>query len=186
MHNIDYITVPENVNRKELLADIVQIANKDGDGYCGPMHWHDEIKPLESCEAAEAKIKQLDKGWYDDHAVRYYDYNSAKQTSKMTEIRQRIAKLCKQRDEFVEKTSVRKFKANYIGCKCCESKLRRDKLRGEHCPVCGKDLRADSTIEKIKDYEKRISQCWADIEAEKKKQTKARKVMWLVKYEYHS
>lgn len=186
MHNIGYISEPENVKRDWVIANIVEEACRDGDGYSGPLKWHDEIPVQENRDAAEAKIQQLDKGWYDDHAVRYYDYSSAKPTTKMEEIRQRIAKINDQKMKFVEQTSVRKFKADYIGCRECGSKLRRDKLRNEHCPLCGKDLRANSTIEKIEDYDKKINDCWASFEAEKKKQKNARKVMWLIKYEYHS
>lgn len=186
MHNIGYISEPENVKRDWVLSKIVEEACRDGDGYSGPLKWHDEIPVQENRDAAEAKIKQLDKGWYDDHAVRYYDYSSAKPTAKMDEIRQRIAKINDQKMKFVEKTSVKKFKADYIGCRECGSKLRRNKLRSEHCPLCGKDLRANSTIEKIKDYDKKINDGWESFEAEKKKQKSARKVMWLIKYEYHS
>lgn len=186
MHNIDYITVPENVNRKELLSDIVQIARRNGDGYNGPMHWHDEIKPLESYEAAKERIKKLDKGWYDDHAVRYCDYNSAKQTSKMTEYRERIKKLQAQKAKYAEENSVRNFKADYIGCKKCGSKVSRKHLHTDFCPVCHSDLRSETTKTTLLNYDARVNELWDKIEEEKKKQTKARKVMWLVKYEYHS
>ncbi len=48
-------------------------------------------------------------------------------------------------------------------------------IRGEKCPLCGTDLRPESTIEKIKWYDKKASEC-----AEKYRQE-----FWLAKIESH-
>lgn len=41
-------------------------------GYHGNMTIHNDII-CKNREEAEKKIEQLDRGWYDDHAVRYKD-----------------------------------------------------------------------------------------------------------------
>jgi hypothetical protein len=185
MHNIGYMSQPENVKRDWVMSVISQEAEDNGDGYYGPMHWHDEIKPLENREAAEARIKQLDRGWYNDHAVRYYSYDDAKVTNKMVEYRQQIAKLQKKKAEYAEKNSVRNFKADYIGCKQCGSKVSRKHLCTDFCPVCHNDLRSETTKTTLLNYDARIRELWNKIEEEKKKQKSAKKTMWLIKYEYH-
>lgn len=187
MHNIGYITRPENVDRGRVLAMIQDIAEHDGDGYyTGGPKWHDEIPPMESEKAAEAKIKELDKGWYDDHAVRFYDYSEAQETKRMTEIRKRITETQDRMTAYAKEHSVKAFKAEYIGCPKCGSKLSRKHLGGDFCPLCRTDLRSDTTRQKLHEYGSKIDMLWQQIEDEKKKQTKAKRVMWLIKYEYHS
>lgn len=186
MHNIHYCSDPENVDRGKVMAYITDYAERDGDGYVGPMHWHDEIPPLEDRAAAEAKIKELDKGWYDDHAVRYYDHSDAKPTKKMGEIAQRRAETKEKMKQYAAAHSVRSFKADFVGCPNCGSKLARKRLTSERCPVCYTDLRSETTLKKLEEYGQKIERLDDQIEQEKKKQKAARKIMWLVKFEYHS
>lgn len=184
MHNIRYLDYPEKCNRKEIISIICDIAEHDGDGYSGPMHWHDEVAPLESYEAAERWIKAHDKGWYDDHAVRYYDYSRLKDTKKISELKQRALEIQKKKGEYATEHSVKKLKAVLITCPKCGSKLSRAHLRSEYCPLCNTDLRSKTTQETLKHFDERISQVWKTIQAEQRKSKG--EVRWLVKYEYHS
>lgn len=186
-HIISHMVEPEKVDRRNVMAAIIEEAEREGDsGYYGPLHWHDEISPLESQEAAEKRIEMLEKGKsYSDHAVRFYDYSSAKVTDKMVEYRRRIAKLQSQKAKYAEDNSVLHFKADYIGCKKCGSKVSRKHLRADFCPVCHNDLRSETTRTTLLNYGSRIRELWDKIEEEKKKQKAAKKTMWLIKYEYH-
>lgn len=186
MHNINYREFPENVDRKAVLNSIIKEAARDGDGYSGPMHWHDEIRPLEDRDAAEARIRQLDKGWYDDHAVRFYDFSGAKETKRMTELRERVRETCEKRFKYEKEHSVVAFKAEFVGCPKCGSKLARKFLRGDTCPVCRADMRSETTKQTIEGYKAKVDSLEKQLEEERRKQLAARKVMWLVKYEYHS
>lgn len=186
MHNIGYIEKPENVNRSWVLDLICDEACREGDGYSGPLKWHDEIQPLENRAAAEEKLKQLDKGWYDDHAVRFYDYSDAKPTKRIDELQKRIAETRDKMRVYAKEHSVLTFKAEFIGCTGCGAKLPRKLLHSDYCPVCRHDMRSDTTLKKLEEYGKKIEQLADQIAEEKKKQPKAKKVMWLIKYEYHS
>lgn len=186
MHNIHYWVEPENADRKSVIDRIMKFAERDGDGHSGRLRWHDEISPLEDQEAAEAKIKALDNGWYDDHAVRFYDHSDAKPTKKMGEIAQRRAETKEKMKQYAAAHSVRNFKADLVGCPNCGSKLARKRLTSERCPVCYTDLRSETTLKKLEEYGQKIERLDDQIEQEKKKQKAARKVMWLVKFEYHS
>lgn len=185
-HNITFTSVPENVDRKRLLAGIQMEAEENGDGYPGAVKWHDELAPLGSREEAEAKINQLDRGWYDDHAVRYYWFGDAKETKRMTEIRARIQETRDKMTVYRREHSVTNFKAEFIGCPNCGSKISRKYLRADNCPVCRADMRSETTKKTLAGYEAKIRDLNAQIEQERRKQTSARKVLWLVKYEYHS
>ena len=52
------------------------------------------------------------------------------------------------------------------------------------CP--GRVAKDRSLQKKLREYGAKVDSLWDQIEAEKRKQTKARRVMWLIKYEYHS
>lgn len=182
-HQICYKVFNENVNRKAVLAAIQAEAERYGDGYSGPLKFHDEIQPLESRDAAEARIRSLDKGWYDDHAVRYIDHSEAKETKRMTEIRTRIRETREKANAYSAEHAVTSFKAEYIGCSVCGSKVARKYLRSSVCPVCRADMRSETTKKTLESYETKIRDLNDQLERERRKQ--AGKVMWLVKYEYH-
>lgn len=184
-HAIHYIVVDEKANRKHVMADIQDDARENGDGYHSKMTWHDEISPLSSREEAETFIEAHDNGFYDDHAVRFYDYSAAAETDKIKETKERLAELMKAKQDYIAEHSVRKFQAKHIGCQKCGSKIAKEYLRGERCPVCGMDLRAQSTLNRIDSFNERIDGLRDRIEAEKRKQKTKAKIKWLVKYEYH-
>jgi hypothetical protein len=185
MHNIRYLTYKEDISRVLVMADVCEIAKRDGDGYDSNITWHN-VSPLESYEEAEKFIKEKDTGWYSDHAVRYKDYSSAKKTTKITEYEAKVLELKKAKNKYKKAHSVHSFQAKHIGCPKCGSKLNKKYFIGEHCPLCRADLRAKTTIEKIEWYDAKIKDYESRIDKEKQKQKKYCKIMWLVKIEYHS
>lgn len=76
-------------------------------------------------------------------------------------------------------------KAAYIGCRSCGSKLNKDKLRGESCPLCYSDLRSATVLNRIDGFDKKKDELLSKIEIEQVKQKKKAEVKWLVGYEYH-
>lgn len=183
-HVISRITEPEKCNRGLVMAAIAERAERDGDsGYYGPMHWHDEVSPLKNREEAEKWIRAHDKGFYDDHAVRYYDYSRLKDTKKITELKAKAAALAKEKAEYIAKHSVKNLKANLITCPVCGSKLSRERLRTESCPLCYTDLRSKTTLDGIKRYEERTANVWKQVQVEQQKGKG--EIRWLIKYEYH-
>ncbi len=185
-HNICYMSVPERCNRKEVVQSIAERANRDGDGWNGPMHWHDEIPVQKNWDAAKELIKALDKGWYDDHSVRYYDHSGAEITPKIKELQDKHAALTTKLGQYEAEHSVKNLKAAYIGCPACGSTLARERLRGELCPLCQTDLRSKTTLDTIKGYRERMVETSRKIQTEMEKQKANRKIKWLVKNEYHS
>ena len=182
-HVIEYLDEKENCNRKGIENDIAIAARYNGDGWQGPMHWHDEVKPLKNYNAAQKWIEEHDKGWYDDHAVRYYDYCKVKPTKKMGELQQKIRELREQKVAYENLHSVKKRKSEYIGCPKCGSKLFREYLKSEYCPLCRSDLRSQTTLDTLANYDKRIQKVQIQLEDETEKQKG--EVRWLIKYEYH-
>lgn len=187
MHEIYYWDYEENTNRSEIMAEIQDIAEREGDGYHSSMTWHDKLAPFESREEAKTFIERENTDhWYDDHAVRYMDYSSASKTKKCEELESKIKDLVKLSREYEKKHSVHNSEAKHIGCKNCGSKLNKEYIVGEKCPLCRHDLRSKTTLEKLEYYRKKIDEYGDKIKLEMRKQKKAAKVMWLVKFEFHS
>lgn len=184
-HQIHYMTCEENVNRTKVLNDIQDRARRDGDGYSSYVRWHDNVSPCDSYEDAKKFIDDRDRGDYDDHAVRYYDYSQLPETAKEKKFKDQIQELRIAKAEWIRSHSVKTQKAQYIGCPTCGSKLNKDRLRGESCPLCNTDLRSRYILEKIEWYDHKINLCYDAIAEERKKQKKKARVMWLVKYEFH-
>lgn len=183
-HLIRYIEVGEKAVRYLVMANIEEDARRNGDGYQSKMTWHDNIPPFATKKEAEAFIEKYD-GSYDDHAVRFYDYSGATKTAKIEEYETKVVELLKGLREYKNEHSVHTFKANHIGCPKCGSKLNKEYLSGEHCPLCRTDLRSKTTLDKIKWFEEKIADYRKRIETEKMKQRKNVKIKWLVKYEFH-
>lgn len=186
MHNIYYITCGENENKRNIMADIQEHAEQEGDGYSSRFTWHDEIPPYENYDKAKEAIKMLDRGFYDDHAVKFYDYSNANKTAKIKEYETKIQELARNERKYKEEHSIHLLKAKHIGCERCGSKLNKDYIVGERCPLCSKDLRSKTTIEKMEWFNKKRKEYNARIEDEKMKQKSKAKIKWLIKYEFHS
>ena len=182
-HNIGYIDVKENADRKKVMRRIQEEADRYGDGYPGGVKWHDAVSPLKDRESAKRWIDEHDNGWYDDHAVRYYDC-SANKSKKTEEIEANIKKMWDKICAYEKAHAVQTFKAEYISCPKCGSKLKRELLRTQRCPVCGSDLRSKTTIDTLAGYRAKHEDLQKKLADEKAKQKGP--VMWLVKYEYHS
>ena len=60
----------------------------------------------------------------------------------MEQIADRIRRMGEQRDKFAEEHSIHMLSANLVTCTNCESKIAKDYVEGEMCPVCGNDLRS--------------------------------------------
>lgn len=72
-HSINYFSCANadlNKAMKRYLATAYD--PQESSGYHGNMHVHKNII-CENYEEAEKMIQRLDRGWYDDHAVRFKD-----------------------------------------------------------------------------------------------------------------
>lgn len=71
-HAIRHLDYHCSVNKRQILKDINSFAYdpQESSGYHGNLKFHDDIICKNRDEAVE-KINQLDKGWYDDHAIYY-------------------------------------------------------------------------------------------------------------------
>lgn len=187
-HAIEYFTTD---NRKYIMKmaeewasyNVDRQENPNGD-YHGKMTIHDNII-CKSYEDAVEKIQQLDNGWYDDHAVQYRDIDSLKPTKTMNQIEERKAKLIADKFDYMEKHSVKARKSEFIGCPKCKSKLAREHLLSERCPLCGEELRPDYVVERIKKYDEDYNELFKKYRNLAEKRKESCPIKWCFKVEVH-
>ena len=161
--------------------------------YHGNLTIHDRII-CDNVEEAEKKIKALDNGWYDDHAVQFYDIPSVEDTKKMERLMERIAENHMKREAYEEKHLIQNLKSKLITCSHCGSKIAKDYMRSQYCPVCrDQDLRADYILKRLEKFEEDDKKIHAEYRRLRKeledKQTEKYKgkapIKWLAKFEIH-
>lgn len=191
-HEIVHETYPENVNKQKVQAEwdaaVRRICYQEGaSGLGSPIRWLDKV--CESYDDAMEYIRQKDKGWYDQLAVKYLDYGGIQPNKKMMELQERVKTLYA---AYIGKSGRFHFadaQAAYITCKGCGSKISRTHLKGNQCPVCRADMRPDSTLKSIQSAKASYEKAQAALKVEEKKHQekckKQAKVRWLVKVEYH-
>lgn len=192
MHNIEYYDYPENIHRDYAWRELdyyvkQQTYQEGGHGLDKPIRWLESEPICEDYESAREAISRRDKGWYDQLAVRYKA--PAREPEKRSKQQQALED--KEKDAHAKLMAVDKviwasgLKAEFVSCRSCGSKLKRRYIKSNRCPLCGADLRPESTIKQIdaararwKKAEKAVTEY---VRTHGKKE-----VRWLVKIEYHT
>lgn len=186
-HEVCYRSYPSTHTLKQIADIVCDYVNSHGDRYGTDRVRCPDYKLFPNYEAAVDYIHSVDiKGDYDGIAVQYADFSHIKDSAKVEELRKKVAEISQKKMEFVKAHSPKAQKAAFIGCPECGSKLNKEKLSGYVCPVCHTDLRAPSTLERIASFDRRIAEYQKKIQVERTKDKKKAKIMWLVKFEYHT
>ncbi len=191
-HQIRYYTCKDNDKSRKLIE---KKANEDAI-YDGDYHHelNNNIRWLDSPiqedkDKAYEFIKKHDRLSYDQLAVRYYDYGNPKPSKTLDKIRVQYEDAIHSRDDLAYKLNhdFHSCKSQYVGCTECGSKLKRDLIKGHHCPLCNKELLSDTALKRIKAANDKVINYKEKLlskEKEIKKKNKS-EVRWLVKTEYH-
>lgn len=113
------------------------------------------------------------------HAIKFHadadaSEDMARLANSINDAKQRLKK-------YVEEHSVKTFAFKNIGCKKCGSQLAKDYLKDDFCPLCGNDLRGQSTIEGEQKITAKIAELEASFkEAERINHIVNGKVEWLL------
>lgn len=189
MHNVEFFTYKENIKRdwvqKELDHYAAVADYQEGCKSLGmAIRWLDSFPVYKDYEEAEKMIKQYDRGWYDCLAVRYYEPDMFFNNKKLEEFQSKYRAAL---DAYHAKDVVwtQGIKAEYVGCRNCGSKLKRELVHTNRCPLCHADLRPDSTLKAVKASKERADKAQKLCD-EYINQNAKKHVMWLVKIEYHT
>ena len=205
-HVVDYMVFDRKTPRKNMRACVEDWAKRNVDLYehsedgdlrginvyggtlNGDRAWHDGT--VYACrQDAEDAIERMDKGFYDDHAVLFYDVDSLKPTAVMKDIQRRQDETEKKREALIAYSHTwAGRKSKYVSCEHCGSKLNVECLRSMRtctCPLCRNDLRSESVINRIKSYDEKIKEMRGKYVKEMKKLKAKAAVKWMVKMEVH-
>lgn len=185
MHQCIKDTFNGKKTKREITDSVLAKVRNSGDGYGTECIFFPTDKIFDTEEKAVDFIDDYcgDK-FYAGCAVKFYDYTNVKPTAKIIELRNKISENNKKKIEYIKENSVKNQKAAYIGCRSCGSKLNKDKLRGESCPLCYSDLRSATVLNRINGFDKKKDELLSKIETEQIKQKKKAEIKWLVGYEY--
>lgn len=144
-HAIDYMTFDRKMPRRRMLEAVENWAKENVDPYehsedgniwnidvydgslNGDRAWHEDTVYACRQDAMDA-IERMDKGFYDDHAVLYYDVDSLKPTAVMKDIKRRQEETEKKRETLnADSHTWAGRKSKYVTCEQCGSKLNVDR-----------------------------------------------------------
>lgn len=187
-HNIQHYSYPENCDRAKVKAEIDHfVAMEDYQEGCTglyhPIRWI-ETDICMDYESAIKTIVKLDRGDYDNLAIRFYNYLPYydSKTEELEEKKSAAYSKYRKLDNIVYPKTLR---SAYITCKVCGSKLSRTRLAGNNCPLCKNSLLPESYRVKIQAAKEKFEKACDNLR--KYRRSKAEKtVMWLVKFEYHT
>ena len=190
-HNIHHYEYPENCNKKAVEREIDayvkrQTYEEGGHGLNSPIRWIDD-HIYDGPEQAREAIESLDRGWYDQLAVKYRQLPNAISNKKLDDLRRKASETYKTLSALDREIAVKGFKAQLVTCKKCGSKLNKDYLNSNYCPLCRADMRADTTQKRLAALRKKYKELQGAIRKEEEAlATKKGRVMWMIKIEYHT
>ena len=193
-HALSILTFPASMDKSKIAASCDEWGRANGDPYegcCGlPCPVQFTNKTFEDYDEAE---KYLDStfGNYSEIAVKFEKRPEPKRTKAMETLETRIREA---RDALnnLQKPHYASVSQATVKCKNCGSSLATKycgKTYRNSCPVCGKDLRPTSALERIRKKEELLAGLQERLSQERKKErmkSKAKpKLFWAVACEVH-
>lgn len=134
-------------------------------------------------------IQKSDRGFYDEICCKYYDYPELIKSKKFLDLEKRIQDWRKKYNDLKNKVHYKGVKSSFIFCPSCQSKINKEFIRTNNCPVCYAEMRPKTVLDTINRYLEIMLGLQNELSLEKNKlelkQRKNAKVKWLVKIEYH-
>lgn len=141
-------------------------------------------QPFDNMDAAEDFLRHSDEAsrYYREKntGVRYYDYENIKPSKKILDLKRRIEETKQKMQQYEAAHSVQSFKAQFVGCPNCGSKIAKDHISYNRCPLCHTELRSKTTMETLAGYREKIKDLEKKVKEEEKKAKSKAEVKWLL------
>lgn len=193
-HSIQHYTFDEKENKNTIEARVNEDAIYESDSRSElPSHIRFiEGKVYSDKQAAEDAIEKLDKGWYDQLAVKFYHFEEVKETKTIINLRERIVKAEQSLLDYKSTSAIKNRKSQYAGCPKCGSKVNKDYIadsgyRWNKCPLCDEQLSSKTVLNSIVNKNDKIDEMTKELNKKVRENNKKGKksVKWLVKTEFH-
>lgn len=183
-HNINYFTFKEGTDKNKIYEACSEVANRNGEGISSIRYIE---QTCENEDKAREYIEAHDQNWYDCLAVKFKRMKKGASSKTLEALNAKYIEINKKYNELGSAPHFKDVKSEFIGCKCCGSRIAHKYLRGNYCPVCQTDMRPQTTLDKLKSMCDKREEINKKINEEKQKIMKAgHDTYWLVKIEYHS
>lgn len=141
-------------------------------------------KVFADLDAAEHYCMDEFTSWMDNYnvMVAFYDTSCVKTTKRLSSLKERMDRETDKMNTYAKEHSVSEFKASYVSCPKCGSKINKDYISYDRCPLCKTDLRSETTKKTIARYKDNIIQLKKQIKVEEQKQKDKLPVRYLVAY----
>lgn len=185
----------ENVNKEKVQKRLddwaTQIGRAEGaHGLNGRIRWSDKA-PFNSYDEADEYIdKYYNTGNYEQVAFKYLEWpQNAYHSSKLDNLTKRYNEWCTKYENLRSKIHYKDVKSQFISCPVCGSKINRNFISSNNCPVCKNEMRPKTVLDTLKRYKEIINDIASQVKVEKesliRKALSQVKVKWLVKVEAH-
>lgn len=188
-HSINYFTFKESTSKNVIMAEVSRESVFEGD-YHKPiekMEWHDN-KVFDTQEDAQEWIEQQG-GFYRQIAVKFKGTENYVPSKTLTGLREKYKNAYTAYIDLERKFHFEGLKSATVSCKNCGSRIAKNYLHSNICPVCRTDLRPESTLKRISALREKADKLRKQVaereKAEKRTSCKNSKTYWLVKIEYH-
>lgn len=187
-HAISYLKVDK---KKDIMRAAKEFAFYNTDRGENPSgHYHGNLRVMESvvCDSYDEAVEYINSKItrsYQDMAVQFYDTDSLKDTAQITRLRERIVKNNTAREEYIKNNNVTKQKASFITCSNCKSKINKEYIRTNSCPVCRTSMLSatvQNRIQKFYNDSKELQKQITELQAKNKLKAP---IKWCVKVEVH-
>ena len=190
-HNVEYHTYPENCDKSKVENEINKYVShctyaEGGGGLPSAIRWNDN-KIYANRDEAEEAISKMDDGWYNQIAVKFKELPRDVTSAKFESLYNKKVEVVKKARTLNSEVQVKSMKSQYVSCKKCGSKLNKDFLKTNYCPLCQNDMRSDTIKNKLDTYKVKLIDLDKQLSEEYKRLTEKKgEVKWLVKIEYHT
>lgn len=190
-HNPTFLSFKLSINSEEILNSVNHhiFSNTTGDSY-SPRSGIRFLKGIISDYDSAVQFLEKNDIYYDDCIAvkyKYYDSRTSKPSKKLLDLEEKRKDIYKKYYELNAKVIFKEFKSQYVGCKKCGSKLNKDYLRTNKCPLCGNDMRSETLLKQIESYKNKLESLDVQIADEKRKLAeKSGDMRWLVYFDYHT
>lgn len=184
-HAIYHHTYPVTMSQQDISNEIGHNHYWESEGKApGKIRFIDVTLP--NYEAALEYIEKHDRHWYDNLAVKYKAIPDGKTSKKLETLRAKLSTTYTEYRKLNESVPAKDFKAEFVGCRHCGSKISKKYIKSNYCPVCGKDMRSETLLKRLQTMQEKCEKLRADIKTEEHNLAeKYGKLCWLVKIEYH-
>lgn len=190
MHEIEFRSYIVSTDRNEIENTLNEYVRQrtyreGGSGLYRPIRWIN--RTFESYDKAHKYIEDNDDGNYCNICVRYLTGDKDINTSKTYKtLLERVKRLESELEKMERVIYTKSVKSAFVSCKKCQSKISTRYWGKNVCPICGTDLRSETTLSRIKAKGKALHSAQETLRKfESEFSVKHGETYYLVKIEYH-